>query len=405
MKKAFFAAFGLFAAGCATSPEITAWNMAREVNTPAAYQNFLQRHPDSGHADEARERVGKSEMEQIMAADTVAECVRTMKTKPDPKIAATVAELAYKAALKESSPDALYDFLAFFKGHAKASEIRSRLEELEFKAAGEDASPTALEFFLLKYPNSSRVPEAGKLLAEKSYAQVKAWDHPFGYKGFLQRFPDSPRAAEVRRSIPGGQSQAGTPVTREALAAAAEKSPWLKKYGCALALSAEIAKAPAEADSLRRSLRDLEKGNGAGSQPATCSSVALSAKPGGGEALAEALRMMAKAEERRKSLATRWKSYSQGEDMAKGAVGASTQVADELEAAELSEDVLGSGPLGGLDVGKEKGSVSARKAIERFGLAEKTIARDRADIKRMLLEMDALYRPLQYYVTGVIAVQ
>jgi hypothetical protein len=405
MKRSLLAIFLVFIGGCATSPEITAWNMAREVNTPAAYQNYLQRHPDSSHAEEAQERIGKSKMEQILAADTVAACVRTMKSNTDPKIAETVAGLAFKAAQKEESPDALYDFLAYFKGHAGAPEIRSRLEELELKAARDDESPSGLEFFLLKYPQSRFLAEARKLLAEKSYVQVKGWGNPFGYKGFLQRFPDNPHAAEVRGLIPAGSAQAGAPVSREAFATAADKSPWLKKYGCALALSAEIGKEPANVDSLRRSLRDIEKGNGSGSLPATCSTVSLAAKPGGGEALEEAFRMMGRAEERRKALATRWKSYSQGEEMAKGAVGASTQVADELEAAELSEDVLGSGPLGGLDVGREKGSVSARKAIERFRLAEKTIERDRADIKRMLLEMDAVYRPLQYYATGVLALQ
>lgn len=405
MKRAILAVLLVASAGCATSPEVTAWNMAREVNTPAAYQNYLQRHPDSEHAEEAQERIGKSKMEKILAADTVAECVRTLKANNDPKIAETVAGLAFKAAQKEESPDALYDFLAYFKGHAGAPEIRSRLEELEFKVASDDASPSGLEYFLLKYPKSSRVPEARQLLVEKSYAQVKGWGNPLGFKGFLQRYPDSAHAAEIRGLIPAGSAQAASPASRESLAAAAEKSPWIKKHGCALALSDRIGKEPSDIDSLRRSLRDIEQGSGSGTLPATCASVSLTAKPGGGEALDEAFRMMARAEERRKSLATRWKSYSQGEEMAKGAVGASTQVADELEAAELSEDVLGSGPLGGLDVGREKGSVSARKAIERFRLSEKAIERDRADIKRMLLEMDALYRPLQYYVTGVLAVQ
>ena len=89
--------------------------------------------------------------------------------------------------------------------------------------------------------------------------------------------------------------------------------------------------------------------------------------------------------------------------MARAAVGASSKVTDELETAELSEEVLGSGPLGALDVGKEKASVSARKALDRFRLAEKLIGKDRESIKRLLIETDGLYRPLQLYVTSCLA--
>ncbi|MDD5762448.1 MAG: hypothetical protein PHP88_08065, partial [bacterium] len=137
MKKVCLAILAVAFAGCATSPEITSWNMAKEVNTPAAYQDYIRRYPQSSNADEAREMVGKSKMDQILKADTVDECIRIMKTNPDPKTAETVAGLAVKAARKETSVESLYDFLAYFKGNAGAPEVRRRLEELEYKSASE----------------------------------------------------------------------------------------------------------------------------------------------------------------------------------------------------------------------------------------------------------------------------
>lgn len=405
MKRACLAILAIAFAGCATSPEITAWNMAKEVNTPAAYQNFAHRYPTSGHVDEAREMVGKSKMEQILKADTVAECVRIMKTNPDPKTAATVGDLAFKAAQKETSVEVLYDFLANFKGHAGAAEVRSRLEELEFKGAREDASPGAMEFFLFRYPESRFAAEGRTLLSERSYAQVKVWSNQFGFKAFLQKFPESPHAEEVRGWIRTAMPQTDSLNSRETLAQTAEKSPWLKRYGCALALSSGIRKKVGDVDSLRQTLYELEKGAASGNLPGACSSVTVAARPGAGEPLDEALRMMARTEERRNDLASHWKVYGQRDEMVRGAVGASLKVSDELETAELSEEVLGSGPLGGLDAGREKGSVSARKAFERFKVAEKMIARDREEIKRLLLETDGLYRPLQFYVTSCLAAE
>lgn len=405
MKRVCLAILVIAFAGCATSPEVTSWNMAREVNTPAAYKDYLQRYPNSGHVDEAKEMVGKSKMEQILKADTVDECVRIMKTNPDPKTAETVADLAVKAAQKEISVAALYDFLAYFKGNAGAPEVRRKLEELEFKSAGEDASTVAMEYFLFRYPESRFAAEGRSFLSEKSYGQVKTWGNQYGFKAFLQRFPESPRAAEVRGWIRTAMPQAGSMNSGGTLAQAVEKSPWLKRYGCALSLSSGIRKHAGDVDSLRRELYDLEKGTASGNLPASCSSVTLAARPGAEASIDEVLRLMERAGERRKELADQWKVYGLRDEMVRGAVGASLKVSDELETAELSEEVLGSGPLGGLDAGREKGSVSARKAFERFKVAEKMIASDREDIKRLLIETDGLYRPLQLYVISCIAAE
>jgi hypothetical protein len=177
----------------------------------------------------------------------------------------------------------------------------------------------------------------------------------------------------------------------------------VKRHACALKLSGAIGKGEGDADSLRRSLLDLEKGASAGTLPETCSAEPQLSDPAGGGTFDEALRAMQRGEERRKALAGWWKSSGQREELARTAAGASSKVADELEAAELSEDVLGSGPLGGLDVGKERGSASARKANERFLAAAKSIGRDRAEVKRLLAETESQHRPLQYYFTGLLA--
>jgi len=405
MKITCLAFFALALAGCVTSPEITAWNMAKEVNTPAGYQHFVNRYPNSGHVGDARKMVEKSKMEQILKVDTVSECVRVMKTNPEPKIAATVADQAFKASHKETSVAALYEFLAYFKGHSGVPTVRSMLEELEFKDASENASPGAMEYFLLRYPQSRFTTEGQKLFAEKSFEQAKEWASQFGFKAFLQKFPESPRATEVRGWLKADMPQQVPLDAKKQLAQFVDKSPWLKRYGCALALSAKIGKNPGNIDSLRYALYNLEKGGASGDLPGSCSSVSITARPGAEKKLDEALGIMVRTEELRKELANQWKIYGQRDEMAKTAVRASSKVADELESAELSEDVLGSGPLGGLDVGREKGSVSARKALERFKVMESAVARDREDIKRLLLDMDALYKPLQRYITNCLAAE
>ncbi len=402
MKRACFAILAVVITGCATSPEITSWNMAREVNTPAAYQDFIHRYPDSGHADEAREMAGKSKMEQIMKASTVAECVGIMKSNPDPRTAAKVADLAFEAAKKETSPEALYAFLDNFKGHAGAPEVRNRLEELEFKSAGGDASPVAMEYFLYRYPGSRFEGEGRKLLQEKTFRRVKEWGNQYGYKAFVAGFPDSVRAAEVRGWMKPSAPRPVFTNLQQALADAVGKSPSLKKHACALALSAAIRGNAGDPDTLRRQLHDLEKGAASGALPDRCASAGLKARPDAEENLAEALQALSAVEVQRKELATRWEVYRQRDEMVKAAVVASSNVANDLETAELSEEVLGSGPLGRLDIGAEKGSQSAKKALERFQGVQTVIRRDRDDLKRMLIETDGYYKPLQSYVIDCV---
>ena len=404
MKPVFLVGFAvLLLTGCTTSPDITAWNLAKGANSAAAYQDYMQRYPKGAHAEEAREQVGKAKLAQIRKADSVAECIRIMETKPDPAIASEVSELAFAAAKKETSVEPLYDFLAYFKNHNGAPVIRVRLEEMDFESARQSSSPLALEYFLLRYPESRFAGQARDILSRKAYEQVKAWGSPYGFKAFVLKFPESPRAAEVRGWIKDPAPQAASPGSSAALAQVLEKSPWLKSYGCALVLSSRIKQQSGNADGWRRKLHEFERQGPSGSLPTECSAIALSARSGSEGALDESLRALLTAEDRRKELATMWEGLREQEEMAKSAVAASTKVANDLETAELSEDVLGSGPLGALDAGKEKGSVSARKALERFEAAEKVLRKDREEVKRLLGETDGYYKPLQFYIVSCLA--
>lgn len=407
MKKAFFVVFLSVLVGCTTTPDITAWNMAKEVNTPAAYEDFIRRYPQSSHVGKARELIDQSKREQIKKADSVAQCIQIMESNPDPKTAAMVADLAFEAARRETSPEALYAFLAYFKGHIGAPEVRNRLEELEFENAKKEASPLAMEYFLMRYPTSRFAGEGRRLHAEKTYQQVKKWGNPFGYKAFLRRFPDSHHAAEIRGLLrPSRLRMSVFPDTGETLSEAIERSPFLRKHACALKLSSKIREGAEEADSLRQQLYELEKGTAPDSLPAACSSMGhLRSRPDGGGDLAGALQILGKVEEQRKDLAGKWETYRQRAEIIKAAIVASSTVADELEAAELTEEVLGSGPLGGLDTGAEKGSLSAKKALERFRVAEEIVKKNRDDINSLLLETDGFYRALQLYIVSNLEVK
>lgn len=85
-----FASGALILAGCDSEPED--WKTAQGENTTAAYQNYLESHPDGDHAEQARERVRSLEADaawtQARQTDTLAAYRAFRKNHPNSQHAA-----------------------------------------------------------------------------------------------------------------------------------------------------------------------------------------------------------------------------------------------------------------------------------------------------------------------------
>lgn len=389
------------ATACATSPDVTAWRMAQEVDTPAAYRDFTKRYPKSGFVEEAQERLAQAEQARASKASTVAECVAVLRSgnAVDP---AALGDQALAAALADPQADAPYLFLEHFAGHPGAPRVRARLEALELEQALRDGSQAALDGFLLRHPGS---PAAGRVraqLAEQAWQEARARGGQLAVKAFLARFPESPHAAEARALVRPSEPRPGVGPVQAALDEALRGSPALRRRACALTLSATIRRDPARADGARRQLLELEREDGQGPLPDACAAPRLQARPRLEGNLAEALEGWRPVEALRREAAERWEAYRLREELARAAAAASASLGDELETAELAEQVLGSGPLGGIDVGPDKGSQSARRANDRLLALLPIIERKRAEVGRLLAETEGLHRTLTEYVLGCV---
>lgn len=389
----------LWLGACATAPEVTAWRMAREVDTPAAYRDYLARYPASDRVDEARERLALAEQARVEKAATVGECVAALP-KATAAQAAALADRAFQAAQAETSPDSLELFLEHFPGHRGAPAVRARLESLDLEQARRSPGPPALQAFLLRWPGSRHEPAVRAELAERAFAGLQGQASPWALKAFLAAHPDGPRATELRARVQPGAPRPGGPPAQVALDALVDRSPALQRRACALALSAAIRAAPAAPDALRRELRALE--DDAAPPPARCEGARLKPRARAEGNLAEALDALEPVDALRRQQRALLEATEQREALARAAAAASAGLADELEAAELSEEVLGSGPLGAVDAGAQKGSQAARRAAERLGAVQAALRRDRDELRRLLAETEGLHRDLLAYVGGCV---
>jgi len=133
-----FAAILLAACSSAQSD----WQKASASNTVTAYQEFLQKHPNTTQSVEARSRIHALEDEQAWAraqqANTVAGYQAYLQEQPAgihlaearDHIAATERTSAWAAASATDTPEALQAFLDKYPQGAEADQARAKLARL-----------------------------------------------------------------------------------------------------------------------------------------------------------------------------------------------------------------------------------------------------------------------------------
>ncbi len=111
------------------------WNKASAQNTVAAYQRFIQRHPDDARVQQARNRI-----------DTLKD------------------EQAWGAAKSAATVDAYQQYLQRYPDGAHAADAQSGITTLEQSSAWQSAQSagtvSAYQAFLQNYPNAPQASQA-----------------------------------------------------------------------------------------------------------------------------------------------------------------------------------------------------------------------------------------------------
>jgi len=125
------------------------WEQARQQDTIAAYESFIDSYPESDLAEQARDRLATLRAEQAWTnaqrLDTIAAYQDFLQTHPDAagtdEARARLENLQREARWRELSDsddvEALRSFADNHAGSAEAELARSRAEELEARAAAE----------------------------------------------------------------------------------------------------------------------------------------------------------------------------------------------------------------------------------------------------------------------------
>jgi uncharacterized caspase-like protein len=176
------------------------WDKAKNSQDIAEWRHFVDAHPDSAHAPDAKHRI---ELMQANLAQAAEAAWARIKDSSDP------AELS---KFKETFPDSPH---AAEAGRAIAALEQKRSDqsiERDWDRLKDGSDLAGLQEFRRRYPNSSHGPEADRLIADlqrKSEEQTRktAWDQikTSSDRGKLQafrdRYPDSLEAGEADKLI------------------------------------------------------------------------------------------------------------------------------------------------------------------------------------------------------------
>lgn len=149
MKKSFLVLCVVTAGALAACSSPNAdWQKASQQNTVAAYQQFIQQHPNDARAQEARNKINVLNDEQ-----------------------------AWTTASSANTLDAYQQYLQQQPSGAHAAESQDKIKGLQQDADWQSAKSTntaaAYQDFLQKYPNASQADEARDALKKLTGYQVQ----------------------------------------------------------------------------------------------------------------------------------------------------------------------------------------------------------------------------------------
>jgi outer membrane protein assembly factor BamD (BamD/ComL family) len=192
----------LFGSG-ATAAETQAWQQARRADTAAGYQAFLDRHPGSRYAAEARQLLATARQREFAARE----------------------DADWRQATQTDTVESYRAYLAQHPGGPHAPAARDRLaaaqrreseaqEAAAWRQATQADTAAAYRAFLARYPDGRTAAEARQRLTsaeqreaagqqdeEQLWRKAEAANTPAAMREYLQRYPQGRHAEAAQGKL------------------------------------------------------------------------------------------------------------------------------------------------------------------------------------------------------------
>lgn len=189
------------------------WEKATQSNTTAAYRDFLAKHPQGTHVDEANSRIDDLDWKEALTKDTIEAHEAYSSAHPQGAHAVEAANaLAAKrddrdwaAAKASSTVEAVDGYLKTYASgkHAReAATLREVLREDRAWAAAKSANTqVALQDYLAQYPSGRYVTAAKDTIEELAWGAAQASNTTESHSSYLASYPSGRHAQQAAEAI------------------------------------------------------------------------------------------------------------------------------------------------------------------------------------------------------------
>jgi len=182
------------------------WEETRAADSIAAYEAFLQKHPQGVEAAQARERLAdlaaQKDWEAAVRQDSVAAYGDFLEKHPSGKLA-EMAQTRRRSLAPPPGEDLPGDNLfigTFLKRHGRGLLMAGLPgEAIAFAETARQGTAAAYESFLRRYPGGERAAEAEQRLETLLFKEARTADTLAAYERYLQRYPQGRFAGKARQ--------------------------------------------------------------------------------------------------------------------------------------------------------------------------------------------------------------
>lgn len=174
-------AFGAMACLTGCNRAESDWKTAQSVNTVAAYNDFLSKHPQNSHIAEVRQAIEMLDWKDAKSKSTVeafnAYLLKNAQGKYVAEAKSSIENLDWKAAQDKGTVES---YETYVRSHAESAHaltarelLATKIEERDWQSATEANTFDAWSVFLAKHPKSTREPGARASLEKLAFAPSK----------------------------------------------------------------------------------------------------------------------------------------------------------------------------------------------------------------------------------------
>jgi hypothetical protein len=178
------------------------WKQAKESNTVPGYADFITKHPQAAHIDEARTAIESLDWNSAKESNSVPGYTAFIASHPQAAHAeearTAIESLDWNSAKESNTVPGYTAFIASHPQAAHAEEARTAIESLDWNSAKESNTVPGYTAFIASHPQAAHVEEARTAIETLDWNLAIGQDTTDAYNAYVTKYPQGRYVSEAK---------------------------------------------------------------------------------------------------------------------------------------------------------------------------------------------------------------